>query len=172
MLLALSSLLLSAPVEFDLLPRPGEQPIVEVVSRFDRALISRIGDSPSELFRLAPRQFEEFVAELWRGFGYEVELTAQTRDGGKDIIALQQREVKSRYIIECKRYAADNKVGIDVVQRVLGVRYSERASMGIIATTSSFTAPAQAVLDDHPWELDGRNFEAIQGWIRQYLAER
>jgi hypothetical protein len=35
------------------------------------------------------RTLEEIVAELFDNFGYEVELTKRTRDGGRDIIAIR-----------------------------------------------------------------------------------
>jgi HJR/Mrr/RecB family endonuclease len=38
------------------------------------------------------RLFEEFVAELFHEFGYEVELTKRTRDGGRDVIAIREAE--------------------------------------------------------------------------------
>ncbi len=37
------------------------------------------------IFGLDPRQFEEVNAEIWRRFGYDVELTKRTRDGGCDV---------------------------------------------------------------------------------------
>jgi hypothetical protein len=59
-------------------PSPEIIALTEQAQRF-------IFESPldgSELLRLTPREFEELVAEVWRRFGYEVELTARTKDGG------------------------------------------------------------------------------------------
>jgi HJR/Mrr/RecB family endonuclease len=39
-----------------------------------------------EVMKLTPRQFEEFVAEIFEEEGFRVELTQQTRDDDKDII--------------------------------------------------------------------------------------
>jgi hypothetical protein len=42
---------------------------------------------PDALYRIEPRDFEHVVAEILRDMGYDVYLTPQTRDGGRDILA-------------------------------------------------------------------------------------
>ena len=58
---------------------------------------------------MSPREFEELVADVYRGLGYEVELTQQARDGGVDIVASGDGE---RIAIECKRYGPGSSVGV------------------------------------------------------------
>ena len=78
--------------------------IVVVASLFNSKLIDYFLQNPIAMKTMDRRKFEELVAELFSGFGYEVELTQKTRDGGKDIIAICNRhEIKSKYLIECKR---------------------------------------------------------------------
>src|SRR5262249_26534719 len=43
---------------------------------------------PAYLDQLTPRRFEELIASLFRNHGFKVELTARTRDGGYDIVAV------------------------------------------------------------------------------------
>lgn len=89
--------------------------------------------------RLTPRKFEELVAELFRGKGYDIELTPPTADGGFDIRAVHRQAVGTAMVlIECKRYS-QKKAGLGVVRGLYGVVESERATRGIIATTSVFT---------------------------------
>lgn len=45
-------------------------------------------DHPEEMKTMNRRLFEEMIAELFDGFGFKVELTKKTRDGGRDIIAI------------------------------------------------------------------------------------
>ena len=52
---------------------------------------------PSQLCEIDRRVFEELVAELFDGFGYAVELTARTRDGGRDMIAVGQKDLISTF---------------------------------------------------------------------------
>src|SRR5258708_40197380 len=82
---------------------PSNEEILRVASRTEELLlcgaVTRV-----DLISLTPRQFEELIAEIWSRFGYEVELTARTRDGGRDIIAIRRSvEASYRHLIECKR---------------------------------------------------------------------
>jgi len=86
-------------------------------------LLSEAKSNPIELLRLNSRQFEEMVAEIWQRFGYLVERTSQTRDGGRDIIAIKQTEANLRFLIECKRYERRHKVGVGIVRELYGVRF-------------------------------------------------
>lgn len=50
---------------------------------------------------LSPIAFEEYMANLFIKYGYEVEQTPPTNDGGKDLI-LKYDGVK--YYVECKHF--------------------------------------------------------------------
>lgn len=153
--------------EFDLnLDAPDS--IVVVSEEAGRALVARLAKDPEDLRTIDRRKFEEVVAEIWRGFGYDVELTKQTRDGGRDVIAIKQREASVKFLIECKRPDPGNPVGLAVVQRLYGVKHDEQASKGIIVTTTRLTKPAQLFLDKHPWELEGHDFNGLKTWLENY----
>ena len=139
--------------------------ILPVTLNFGRVL-SEARSKPAELFHLSSRQFEELVAEIWKRFGYSVELTAQTRDGGRDIIAVRESEVNVRFLIECKRYARDRKVGVRTVRELYGVKVDECATKAILATTSTFTSGAQELFRRRLWELEPRDFEGVVDWIK------
>lgn len=115
------------------------------------------------------RAFERLVAELFDGFGYDVELTKRTRDGGKDIIAVKKREVDVRLLIECRRPDAGKHVPVHFVRELLGVKVHERATKGILATTSYFTKDAKELFDQHRWELEPRDRDGIREWMEMYL---
>lgn len=87
----------------------------------------------TEVEHLSPRQFEFFVAELFKLQGYNAIVTPPTSDGGKDII------LKDKYgaisFVECKRYSKDNCVGREICQKLLGAVYMCNAQEGIIVTT-------------------------------------
>lgn len=134
-------------------------------------LVRFLAENPSFLYKLEPRAFEELVAELLYKSGFEVELTAQTRDGGKDIIAFHHvLDIKSKYIFECKRYAIENKVSIDVVQRLYGVKHAEGANKAVVVTTSGFTRDARAFAAAHRWDLELKAYEDLLGWLRRVAA--
>src|ERR1035437_4317447 len=131
-----------------------------------RRMIQDVTINPRELLTLDSRQFEELVAEIWRSLGYEAELTARTKDGGRDIIAVRRVEASVRFLIECKRYSPLNKVGVELVRALYGVRMHEKATKGILATTSTFTRGAKTFFDDHMWELEPRDFDGVVDWVK------
>ena len=75
--------------------------------------------------------------------GFSVKITPKTRDGGKDIFIARNDLCSFLFYVECKKYAPNRPVGIDVIQRLYGVVSAEKATGGIIATTSHFTKSAQ-----------------------------
>lgn len=139
--------------------------VVPVAIDFGR-LLSDSYRNPMHLFQLEPRPFEELIAEIWRKFGYVVELTKQTRDGGRDIIAIKEAEFNARVLIECKRYAAHRRVNVQIVRTLFGVKEDEAATKAILATTSSFTKSAKEMFARHVWELEGRDFDGIVDWLK------
>lgn len=78
----------------------------------------------------------------------------------------------SKYLIECKRYAEENKVGIQPVRSLYGVVTDEGATKGIIVTTSSFTSGADEFIQRHKWQLEGRDFNGILEWLKKYQRLR
>ena len=115
------------------------------------------------------RLFEELIAELFNGFGFDVELTKKTRDGGRDIVAIKSSEVNLKYLIECKRPDPENVVGIRPVRELFGVKQDEKASKAIIATTTYFSPDALQFFERNKWELESKDFEGINNWIADYL---
>ena len=153
---------------FDLGTKDSAQSIVQTVSFVERALIERLNKFPDDFRLVDRRKFEEIVAELFSGFGYEVELTQQTRDGGKDIIAIRRRVVPVRFLIECKRPDPGNPITVRAVRELYGVKCDDGANKAILATTSYFSPDAQLFSDRHRWELELRDFEGLQDWIAEY----
>jgi hypothetical protein len=153
---------------FDLEQKTQNKSILEITPGIEERLIAYFTGHPEELRNIHPRRFEEIIAEIFSGFGFTVELTAQTRDGGRDIIAVKNDPVTLKFLIECKRFLPPNKVGIGVIQRLHGVTISEGASKGIIATTSYFSLPARQHLEKHPFILEGRDYDGIVEWLKLY----
>ncbi len=151
------------------LPAP-EKPIIAVSNFLEPELVKFFHKHPEQLKTIDRRKFEEFVAELMQGLGFTVELTAQTRDGGKDIIAISRRTVHVKYLIECKRPNPGNPVGVAPVRALLGVKDLEKATKAILATTSYFSPDALEIFKQREWELEARDFDGLQEWIRAYLS--
>ena len=88
---------------------------------------------------LSPRQFEEVVESVFKNFGFRTSLTSYSRDGGYDILLLQNTGGAAA-IVEVKRYK--QKVGVELVRQLRGVQLREGSKRAILVTSSSFTQGA------------------------------
>ena len=120
-----------------------------------KEFINYLARHPNLLYEIEPRRFEILVAELLTDMGYEVELTPESRDGGRDILAaFNLPHGKILTLVECKRFRPDKKVGIDILERFLWVLdRKDKASCGLIATTSYFSQDAIATEKEFQWRL-------------------
>lgn len=171
---------------------PGEKPIRAYELRLDALstspkpiirfapptdLLLFLAAQPEELFHVTPRRFEELMAELLGDFGYEVQLTKQTRDDGIDIIAIGRSTplgLDERYLIQCKRNARQNRVGVSVVRDLLGVGSLEPNTGLMLVTTSAFSDSAKklALKEFVRWRLHLRDYDHISEWLRAYARRR
>jgi len=139
---------------------------LEICSAVER-LIEEATISRDKLMGLSPREFEEFIAGIWNRLGYAIELTARTRDGGRDVVAVRKTESEVRYIIECKRYDESHKIGVGLLRALYGVKTHERATKAFLATTSYFTRGAIEFWEPHRWELELKDYKGVREWAKQ-----
>jgi len=96
--------------------------------------------SRSELYlQMDSRQFEDAIAALFCRLGYEVKQTPYSNDRGKDAIA---RKDGKKYLIECKRYGADNTIGRRDMQIFVAAMKEENADAGFYINTGRFAKTA------------------------------
>lgn len=140
-----------------------------IVTSVDDEVKKYLKKHPHKLYELSPRKFEELVASILKDLGFEVELTQATRDGGRDIIA-HVRNTVSSYLtyIECKKYAADNKVGVGIIRQVIGVHHIRKPTKSIIVTTSFFSKDAIKEAELMESQLDLKDFTDIKAWLQRY----
>jgi hypothetical protein len=155
--------------EFDTDTEYKDGNIIKVTSFVNLALINHFKKYPNELKCIDRRKFEELIAEFFNGFDYDVELTNQTRDGGRDIVAIKNNEVNVKYLIECKRPDIGGYVVIRPVRELYGVKEHEKATKAILATTVHFSPDALLFFEEHEWELEPRDFSGLLEWIDLYL---
>ena len=130
-------------------------------------LLDALALDPSLLHHLHWRTFEELVAELLSRQGFDVYLTPPSADRGVDIYAKRsETHGPVLYVVECKRYDIDRAVGPELVRTLFGVVERERATRGILATTSVFTVGAREEAGgDLAYRLSLRDAHDIQSWI-------
>ncbi len=141
------------------------------LNEINAELISYLAKHPEFLRQLHHRKFEELIAEIIRSKGFEVTLTPKTRDGGKDIIALYKSPFGHQmFIVECKKYNEDNKVGVELVRGLYGVKAAEKYNQAILVTTSTFTADAKEFVKPLRFELELKDYSDITQWCKDYSA--
>lgn len=139
--------------------------LIDRINNFEQVL----KDMPTTDHRI----FEELIAEIFNGFGYSIELTKKTRDGGKDIIALKKKNGKDeKILIECKHWK--DKVDVKAIRNLVGVAVGEEdLPTGIIlATTSQFSLEAKkyALNSTIKIDLERKDYDDILEWIHEYDA--
>lgn len=143
-------------------------PKIEIMS-IDDHIKAYFKKHPEQLYKLSPRKFEELVASIMKDMGFEVELTQATRDGGRDIIAYIRNGLTSFLAhIECKRYAPDNKVSVDIIRSVIGVHHMRHANKSVIVTTGFYTQPAIEEAKSYEHSLDLRDFHDLKAMLARY----
>ena len=80
---------------------------------------------------------------------------------------MRSSEANLRFLIECKRFRADRIVGVEVVRALYGVKIHAHATKAMLAITSTFTRDANKFLTEHLWELDGKDYLDVLGWIQR-----
>lgn len=136
------------------------------VSEVNDWMLNELSKNPADLYQLSSRRFEELIAEIFMRKGYDVELTPATRDGGKDIYVARKDDFGSfLYLVECKKNNPNNKVGVKVIRDLYGVLSKEKATYGIVVTTSDFTKPAQEFQQDLKFQMSLKNFDSIKKWL-------
>jgi hypothetical protein len=142
------------------------------LNEINAELIAYLAKHPEYLRQLHHRKFEELIAEIIRSKGFEVTLTPKTRDGGKDIIALYKSPFGHQmFIVECKRYKEDNKVGVELVRGLYGVKAAERYNQAILITTSTFTPDAKEFVKPLRFELQLKDYNDVTQWCKDYGAK-
>ena len=103
-----------------------------------------------KLLELSPHNFENLVSELFRKMGYTVKQTPYTNDRGRDAIA---RKGGKTYLVECKRYARDRKIGRRDLQIFHSAMTEEAAAGGFLVTTGKFGRTTKEFVRDKKIEL-------------------
>ena len=140
------------------------------LSEINEQLVNYLKNNPEKLYELEPRKFEKLIAHLLADMGCDVELTPQSRDGGRDIMAAIRLPIGELLtIVECKKYSAEHKVGIDIAERFLfAIDRKDCASYGVIATTSYFTKDVQLLQKEFNWRLGLKDFDCMKEWLENY----
>jgi len=80
--------------------------------------------------------------------------------------------IRNKYFIECKHFSETNKIGVDVVRALHGVKNTKDGpNKTIIATTSSFTDDARKFVEQKmtsKWDMSLADYNDIVRWLKDY----
>ena len=81
-------------------------------------------------------KFEEFCCKLFNMNNFKAKTTPKTGDGGRDIII---KDYKGTIYVECKHYNIHNKIGTNLIHKLISSCVVDNIERGIFITTSTYT---------------------------------
>ena len=148
-------------------PSPPSLVLVDF-NKVNEALIRHLSKHPSDLHEVSWKTFEDLVATLLQRMNYEVWRTPLTRDGGVDIWAMQRSDLGNiLYAIDAKKYAPTKVLGPAPVRAIHGVTEAERANVGMIVTTATFSPAARDFASQLRYRISLKEYEDVVRWIRE-----
>lgn len=160
-----------------LVPRPGStsgwkrafpirrESLLEVEDLQHR-LVAYAKENPEFVRQLHWRTFERLVAELLEAAGWEVlELTRGSKDRGVDIYAaLPGTGGSTIAVIDCKKYC--DKIGVETVRSVAGLKLQHNAAVGMLVTTSYYTSGARDLeRNELSAHVQLHDFDQVKEWL-------
>ncbi len=148
-------------------------PIIKVVS-ITRDIIARLGAHPEELSTLSPNAFELLVADRLAAMGLCVRRvgTAESRDGGIDMIAWPERNSAVPFLlaVQAKHSRHARAVPPSVVRDLKGVLSAAPVDIGLLVTNTSFSPDARWAAMQGPRIVRLRDFNDLVRWLRADFA--
>jgi restriction system protein len=105
-------------------------------------------DHRPDLLQLTPTEFEHLIRRLYAAMGLKSWVTQASKDEGVDAIAVNEDPVLfGKCVIQAKRYK--RRVDAESVYALAGVMEQDKASTGILVTTSYFGTGSKKFAIDH-----------------------
>ncbi len=113
------------------------------------------------LYRLSPRHFEEAVARIIAGQGYQTRVVGGAGDQGVDVKVFNQSG-QLVGVVQCKRYRPNKALAPGFVREMATVRQMHGVSIAYLATTAYFTEETKALAKQLDVRLiDGHDLKQI-----------
>lgn len=148
---------------------PAAKEIITDIRMVNTRILDKIKRDPTAVYGLQPREFEKLVAEIFREKGYEVELTQATRDGGKDLMIIDKSLGNFLIYAECKKFAPNRPVGVSIISDLAGRIDNDRATAGIVITTSYFSQEAKTFTNKIQHKMSLVDYLKLEDWIKNGL---
>jgi restriction endonuclease Mrr len=123
------------------------------------------------LSELEWKVFERLIGDLLEREGWLVEVTRGSKDGGIDVIASMNDLAIGpiRTLWQAKRYGPTHKVSLAEVRELSGLISLERATKGVIVTTSHLTRGALNWVKKDTYRMASLDGPGVEAWVRRHL---
>lgn len=150
------------------------EPLVVSFNTINAALVKHLANKPEDFHKLHPRKFEELVCEILTDQGHAVELTPESKDGGRHLVVIMKTPLgEMLVVVECKRWAINRPVGLDIIERFLyNIREKSRANSGLIVATTRFTSGAIKAAREHNYQLRLNDLEKLTEMAKHFGSWR
>ena len=141
----------SDPVKVSQSDQTPKEELYDSFSKIESSIHNEILDV---ILNKSPRDFENIVLKLLQRMGYgggikaAGEVTNYTNDKGIDGIIKEDVLGLGRIHIQAKRYAKDNSVGREEIQKFVGALAVAQSNKGVFITTSSYSKGASQYAED------------------------
>lgn len=121
-------------------PEDDEDPVSIIVQSMVDQLCKLIAKIPDALNNIEWRDLERIIATALAGLGFEISLTAPSKDGGKDVVArcIVSNEKKT-YYIEIKHWRNGGRPGFQHVSDFIQVNAKNGTDGGLFLSSSGYT---------------------------------
>ena len=124
--------------------------------------------NPDDLQNLSWRDFEILLFRIFQAQGFQAELGPGSGDGGIDIRILQRDPIGDILtLVQAKRYASKNKIGLEAVAALHGVAEVEKAAKSLFVTTSSYQPAAKRFAARTSGRLELHTSDDVVNWCEQ-----
>ncbi|HEY4497066.1 MAG TPA: restriction endonuclease [Candidatus Paceibacterota bacterium] len=107
-------------------------------------------DYINKIRKYSPKEFEDYIAWMFREMGFKTESVGGSYDGGIDVIA-EKDGIK--HYIQCKKFIIQ-EVGVGAMRDFYGAIAGKVTNgKGYFITTNKFTLEAERFAEDKPIEL-------------------
>jgi restriction system protein len=157
------------------IPRESERikKVEQKIKLVNSSLVDTAYKNPDFIYKIKPYQFEELVAELLEKEGFDINLTKKTHDGGKDIFVAKNSIIGNfLFYIECKQYSPDFHVGVKLVRELYGTVTADRATAGLLVTTSYFSKQAIDFVENIRHQMSLKDFLDLKQWINEIYLKK
>jgi restriction system protein len=134
---------------------------------FDQRYIDFINRNFERIDEINWRKFEALTAEYFVRQGCEVDIGPGRNDDGVDLRVWPSKDSSDKppaIIIQCKRQKA--QIPKVIVKSLYADIVDEKATSGLVVTTSRLSPGAKAVCDARKYPISSADRETIRQWVR------